>query len=47
MTAHNFFAKVSPGTHRIEVLVAAGSGINPAEIPYVGSPVLTLHYKGN
>lgn len=46
MTAHNFFAKVSPGTHRIEVLVAAGSGINPAEIPYVGSPVLTLHYKG-
>jgi len=47
MVASNFFAKLSPGTHRIEVLMAAGSGINPAEIPYVGSPVLTLHYKGN
>ncbi len=46
MVASNFFAKLSPGTHRIEVLMAAGSGINPAEIPYVGSPVLTLQYKG-
>lgn len=46
MVAANFFAKVTPGTHRIDVLVAAGSAINPTEIPYVGSPVLNLQYKG-
>lgn len=47
MVAYNFFAKVTPGLHTVEVLAAAGSGIAPppANQPVVGSPVLTLKYK--
>jgi hypothetical protein len=48
MVAYNFFKKVQPGTHTVEVLVAAGSNIvtnPPNQIPSVGSPVLTLEYQ--
>jgi hypothetical protein len=45
IVAYNFFKTVRPGTHTITVLVAAGSGIDPENIPSVGSPVLTLEYR--
>ena len=48
MVAYNFFKKVPPGIHTVEVLVAAGSNIitDPSHlIPSVGSPVLTLEYR--
>jgi ligand-binding sensor domain-containing protein len=43
--AYNFFARVRPGVHTVQVMVAAGSGIDPGNPPQVGSPVLTLQYR--
>ncbi len=42
--AHSFFLEVKAGTHTIEVLTGAGSGIDPTNLPTVTSPVLTLEY---
>jgi hypothetical protein len=44
MVSYTFFKTVGPGPHRVEVMVAAGSGPGPFE-PAVGSPVLVLKYK--
>jgi hypothetical protein len=46
MVAYNFFAEVQPGDHTVEVLVGAGSGIDPLVLPFVYSPTLTLEYVG-
>lgn len=45
MVAYNFFKRVRPGVHTIELMVAAGSGIDPLNPPSVGSPVITLDYR--
>ncbi len=45
IASYNFFKQVGPGVHTIEVMVAAGSNIDPANPPSVGSPVLTLEYR--
>jgi hypothetical protein len=45
VVAYNFFARVGPGTHTVQVMVAAGSGIDPNNLPQVGSPVLTLQHR--
>jgi hypothetical protein len=45
VVAYNFFARVRPGTHIVQVMVAAGSGIDPNNLPQVGSPVLTLEHR--
>jgi hypothetical protein len=45
VVAYNFFARVRPGFHTVQVMVAAGSGIDPNNLPQVGSPVLTLEYR--
>ncbi len=45
VVAYNFFKRVRPGLHTIEVMVAAGSNIDPANPPQIGSPVLTLEYR--
>jgi hypothetical protein len=45
VVAYNFFARVKPGLHTVQVMVAAGSGIDPNNLPQVGSPVLTLEYR--
>jgi hypothetical protein len=45
MVSYNFFKSVSPGIHTIQVMVAAGSNIDPSNPPSVGSPVLTLEYR--
>ena len=45
VVAYNFFARVRPGTHTVQVMVAAGSGIDPNNLPQVGSPVLTLEHR--
>jgi hypothetical protein len=45
VVAYNFFARVQPGSHIVEVMVAAGSGIDPNNLPQVGSPVLTLEHR--
>jgi hypothetical protein len=45
VVAYNFFARVRPGIHTVQVMVAAGSGIDPGNPPQVGSPVLTLQYR--
>ena len=45
VVAYNFFARVRPGVHTVQVMVAAGSGIDPGNPPQVGSPVLTLQYR--
>src|SRR5262245_6396403 len=42
--AHNFFLAVEHGEHTVEVLMAAGSGIDSTNPPSVSSPVLTLEY---
>ena len=42
--AYNFLKKVDPGTHVVEVMVAAGSNIVAPYYPSVYSPVLTLEY---
>jgi hypothetical protein len=43
--SYNFFARVRPGRHVVEVMVAAGSNIAPGLEPQVVSPVLTLHHR--
>lgn len=45
VASFNFFQAVLPGRHTIEVLVAAGSNIDAANPPQIGSPVLTLQYR--
>lgn len=45
IVAYNFFKKVMPGQHVVDVLVAAGSNIAAGQEPSVGSPVLTLEYR--
>jgi len=40
--AYNFFARVRPCFQIVQVMVAAGSGIDPNDLPQVGSPVATL-----
>ena len=40
--AYNFFTSISKGTHLVEVLGAAGSGIDPANPPSATHLVLTL-----
>lgn len=45
MVAYNFFKRVRPGLHTIELMVAAGSGIDLLNPPSVGSPVITLEYR--
>ena len=45
VVSYNFFQKVAPGTHLVEVMVAAGSGIDVTNYPTVSSPVLTLEYR--
>jgi hypothetical protein len=43
--SYNFLARVSPGNHLVEVMVAAGSNILPGFEPSVIGPVLTLHHR--
>lgn len=43
--SYNFFQRVQPGRHVVEVWVAAGSGIAPGLEPQIVAPVLTLHYR--
>lgn len=45
MVAYNFFKRVTPGVHKVEVFVAAGSAIDPAHTPSVRIPTLTLEYR--
>ena len=45
IVSHNFFARVPPGRHVVEVMVAGGSNIAPGLEPQVVAPVLTLHYR--
>lgn len=44
--AHSFAARVSPGRHVVEVMVAAGSAITPGAEPEVHAPTLVLSYVG-
>ena len=43
--SYNFFTMIPKGTHLVEVLGAAGSGIDPANRPTVTHLVLTLAYR--
>jgi len=43
--AYNFFTQVPRGSHIVEVLAAAGSGIDPANPPSATHLVLTLEYR--
>ena len=45
VVSYNFFTKIPPGTHLVEVLGAAGSGIDPANPPTATHLVLTLEYR--
>jgi hypothetical protein len=45
VVSFNFFQKVQPGVHTVEVMVAAGSAIDVTNYPTVSSPVLTLEYR--
>jgi hypothetical protein len=45
VVAYNFFTRVDAGAHTIEVLAAAGSGIDPLNPPRVHNLVLTLAYR--
>jgi hypothetical protein len=45
VVAYNFFTKVPKGIHLVEVLGAAGSGIDPANRPTVTHLVPTLEYR--
>ena len=45
VVSYNFFARIPNGTHLVEVLGAAGSGIDPANPPTVTHLVLTLEYR--
>ena len=40
--AYNFFARVRPCSHIVQVMVAAGNGIDLNDLPQVGSLVATL-----
>jgi hypothetical protein len=44
IASFNFFQKINPGNHVIEVVVAAGSNIDPTNHPTVTNQVLTLQY---
>jgi hypothetical protein len=45
VVAYNFFTRVPRGHHIVEVLGAAGSGIDPTNPPTVTHLVLTLEYR--
>ena len=45
VVSYNFFQRVGPGAHTVEVMVAAGSGIDVTNYPTISSPVLTLEYR--
>jgi len=45
VVSYNFFTRIPKGTHRVEVLGAAGSGIDPANRPTATHLVLTLEYR--
>ena len=45
VVSYNFFTTIPRGTHVVEVLGAAGSGINPTNRPTVTHLVLTLEYR--
>jgi hypothetical protein len=45
VVSYNFFTRVPKGTHVVEVLGAAGSGIDPGNPPTVTHLVLTLEYR--
>jgi hypothetical protein len=45
VVSYNFFTRIPPGTHRVEVLGAAGSGIDPGNPPTATHLVLTLEYR--
>jgi hypothetical protein len=45
VVSYNFFSNIPKGTHLVEVLGAAGSGIDPANRPTATHLVLTLEYR--
>ena len=45
VVSYNYFTRIPNGTHVVEVLGAAGSGIDPANPPTVTHLVLTLEYR--
>ena len=45
VVSYNFFTNIPKGTHLVEVLGAAGSGIDPANRPTATHLVLTLAYR--
>jgi hypothetical protein len=45
VASFNFFKKVKPGNHLVEVMVAAGSNIDPTNPPTVSAQVLTLEFQ--
>jgi hypothetical protein len=45
VVSYNFFTTVPKGSHLVQVLGAAGSGIDPANPPTVTHLVLTLEYR--
>ncbi len=45
VVAYNFFNAVERGNHTVEVLAAAGSGIDSLNPPRVDNLVLTLEYR--
>jgi hypothetical protein len=45
VVSYNFFTNIPKGTHLVEVLGAAGSGIDPANRPTATHLVLTLEYR--
>ena len=45
VVSYNFFTRIPSGTHLVEVLGAAGSGIDPANPPTVTHLVLTLEHR--
>ncbi len=45
VTAYNFFDEIGEGVHTVEVLGAAGSGVDKTNPPQVSDLVLTLEYQ--
>ena len=45
VVSYNFFTSIPKGTHLVEVLGAAGSGIDPGNPPTATHLVLTLEYR--
>jgi hypothetical protein len=45
VVSYNFFTRVPKGTHLVEVMGAAGSGIDPLNPPTATHLVLTLEYR--